>query len=149
MSAAQYRNKHTNELYYDVRFSNSAAVYVRRSPVGAFIKMSVHDIEAVQPPAQPSIFTNETEADKRFREFDEKNPHVYKQLVKMTRDLKAQGHKKIGMQMLFEVIRWRSMMKTTDTDFKMNNNYAGRYARKVMSENSDLDGMFELRTLKT
>lgn len=145
----KYRNKQTNEEYYDVQFTGGNTVYVRRSPVGAWITLTRDDIEEVQPVAQISLATNETEADKRFREFDEKNPHVYRQLVKMTRDLKAQGHKKIGMQMLFEVIRWRSMMKTTDADFKMNNNYAGRYARKVMSENSDLDGMFELRTLKS
>lgn len=145
----KYRNKQTNEEYYDVQFTGGNTVYVRRSPVGAWITLTRDDIEEVQPVAQISLATNETEADKRFREFDEKNPHVYRQLVKMTRDLKAQGHKKIGMQMLFEVIRWRSMMKTTDGDFKMNNNYAGRYARKVMSENSDLDGMFELRTLKS
>lgn len=149
MSSAKYRNKQTNEEYYAVNFTSSDIVYARRSPVGAWIQLTKADIEEVQPHAQPDMFAGESEADKRFREFDAKNPHVYPQLCKLARELKAQGHQKIGMQMLFEVIRWRSMLKTTDTDFKLNNNYAGRYARKVMSENPDLDGIFETRTLKT
>lgn len=98
---------------------------------------------------QASLFDRESAADQKFREFDEKNPHVYTQLVKLTKDLRARGHRKIGMQMLFEVIRWRSMLRTEGDPFKMNNNYAGRYARKVMAEYPELDGIFETRTLRS
>lgn len=148
MSDRKYRHIQTGMEYKDVYFNNTPIATVTTYN-GSVYNVERKHIEEVPAPKQVDLFTKESEADKKFREFDEKNPHVYRQLVKMTRDLKAQGHKKIGMQMLFEVIRWRSMMKTSDTDFKMNNNYAGRYARKVMSENSDLDNMFELRTLKT
>jgi hypothetical protein len=88
-------------------------------------------------------------ADKKFQKFDEDNPKVLEELVKMTRELVAQGHNKVGMQMLFEVIRWRTMMRTTDEDYKINNNYASRYARKLMDEYPEFRGMFNLRELKS
>ena len=51
--------------------------------------------------------------------------------------------------MLFEVLLWQRMLQTTDEDFKLNNNYAPRYARMIMENNQDLDGVFELRAMRT
>lgn len=85
----------------------------------------------------------------RFREFDEENPDVYDKLVKMTFELKRIGHNKIGIGMLFEVIRWQVMLDTSDPDFKLNNSYRSRYARKIMLEYPELDGIFETRELRT
>lgn len=88
-----------------------------------------------------------SKAQKRFQEFHEKNPHVYTTLVEMARELKAVGHSKIGMQMLFEVIRWKSMRRTVGDQYKMNNDYASRYSRLIMDTEPDLDGYFETRQL--
>ena len=88
------------------------------------------------------------EVDKAFWEFHDANPNVYKKLVQMTRDLKAQGHSKVGMQMLFEVIRWKSMLRTKSNDYKMNNNYGSRYARLIMDNEADLKDIYETRRLK-
>ncbi len=33
-------------------------------------------------------------------------------------------------------------------DFKINDHYLSRYARKLMEEHPELDGLFELRELK-
>lgn len=99
---------------------------------------------------QTDIFTpSETERDAEFRKFDTENPKVYSALVDMTRQMYDRGHKKIGMSMLYEVLRWRTMIKTTDPDFKLNNNYQSRYARKIMAEFPEFDGMFETRELKS
>jgi hypothetical protein len=98
---------------------------------------------ATAPPEQPDDGDDDPEA--KFNNFHAKNPAVYENMVKMAKDLKEHGHSKIGFQMLIEVIRWRSMLQTTDLDFKINNNYGARYARLIMSENPDLDGIFELR----
>ena len=35
-----------------------------------------------------------------------------------------------------------------DELFKLNNNYTGYYARKLMELNPDLEGLFELRRMK-
>ena len=99
--------------------------------------------------AQMDLFHAKTPAEIKFDKVHADNPHVYRKLVQMTRDLKAQGHRKIGMQMLFEVLRWRSMMRTTDTDYKLNNDYCSRYARLIMEQEEDLFEMFETRGLKS
>jgi len=85
-----------------------------------------------------------------FGLFHAENPWVYVHLVKLARDLKQRGHRKIGIAMLFEVLRWSYLMSTSDptSDFKLNNNYRSRYARKIMAEHPDLDGIFETRGLK-
>lgn len=96
----------------------------------------------VQPPHLHSI-------EVQFLAFHAMNPWIYTTLVRMTRDLKDRGHQRIGIGMLFEVLRWQAAMSTvTADDFKLNNNYRSRYARKIMAEHPDLDGVFELRTLK-
>lgn len=84
----------------------------------------------------------------RFNEFNQANPHVYNKIVQMTRDLKSQGHKKIGMQMIFEVLRWRSMMRTNSKDYKLSNDYAAYYSRLIMQQEPDLDGIYTIRENK-
>ncbi len=83
-----------------------------------------------------------------FGAFDEANPHVFRELVKMTRALLDRGHQRVGIGMLFEVLRWRRMMRTAGDEFKLNNNYRSRYARAIMQAHPELDGVFEVRELK-
>lgn len=85
----------------------------------------------------------------QFNEFHKNNPHVYRTIVRMTRELKAQGHNKIGMQMIIEVLRWRSMMKTIGDDYKLNNDYASFYSRLIMDNEEDLKDIYPIRTSKT
>lgn len=91
--------------------------------------------------------------DERFREFHEKNPEVYQELVSLARQAVARGRRKMGIKMLFEVVRWQRFLRTTDPDsgstYKLNNNYHSRYARLIMDQESDLRGIFEVRELKT
>lgn len=85
----------------------------------------------------------------RFEEFHKKNPHVYERLVDLSIDAALKGHTKIGIDLLFCVLRWESMMKTDDpsSDFKLNDHYRSRYARLIMSEEPLLDGIFDVREL--
>ena len=83
----------------------------------------------------------------RFQEFHGANPHVYANIVRMARQAKDRGRNKIGMPMLFEVMRWNHILKTDSKDeFKLNNDYIPFYSRLVMKDNPDLEGMFEIRT---
>lgn len=77
------------------------------------------------------------------------NPHVYSGLVKLARQARRAGRKKIGIGMLFERMRWEIFINTTGDDYKLNNNYRSRYARLIMDTESDLQGMFEVRGLKS
>lgn len=83
-----------------------------------------------------------------FWQFHEANPQVYARLVALARDLVRQGRRRVGIKMLFEVLRWHHLRTVGDADgFKLNNNYHSYYARLIMHQESDLGGVFELRAL--
>jgi hypothetical protein len=82
---------------------------------------------------------------KNFEMFHYDNPHVYDELWKLACDLHARGHRHYSMKGLFEVLRWHRAMKTTDEDFKLNNNYTAYYARLIMENDDRLEGFFRLR----
>lgn len=86
----------------------------------------------------------------KFKAFHATNRHVFEELVHRTRVLKARGHQKIGMQMLFEVMRWNHMLRTRGDDepFKLNNNYGAYYVRLIEHEHPNLIGMFNKRKAK-
>ena len=85
--------------------------------------------------------------ERRFQTFHTENPQVYRALVALARKAVRRGHRRIGIGMLYEVLRWQTMLATTDPDFKLNNNYRSRYARLIMAQEPDLAGVFELREL--
>lgn len=100
--------------------------------------------ETFEPPDR------ELTAEEKFSVFHVSNPHVYRELVKLTASAHARGRKKIGIKMLFEILRWNYYMATDDpnSEFKINNNYAPFYARLIMSEQPEFDGIFELREMR-
>jgi hypothetical protein len=84
-----------------------------------------------------------------FRVFHLANPHVYRRLVEMAREAKRNGHDKLGIGMLFEVVRWETEFQTTGIDFKLNNNFRSRYARLIMATEPDLATIFHTRELSS
>lgn len=84
-----------------------------------------------------------------FEEFHRINPHVYRHLVRAARRARFLGRRKIGIGMLFEVMRWNYFVQTEGDEFKLNNNFTSRYARLIEEENPDLKGIFETRCLKS
>lgn len=87
---------------------------------------------------------------RRFEEFHSANPHVYAALVRLARQWRSRGRKRLGIKQLFEVLRWEIAMTTeSDDDFKLNNNLTSRYARRIMDREPDLADIFELRELKS
>jgi hypothetical protein len=87
----------------------------------------------------------------RFEEFHRLNPMVYATLVRLAREFTRTGRSKLGVGMLWEVMRWHIYMATKDpsSDFKLNDHYRSRYARLIQDTCPDLDGLFELRRLRT
>jgi len=84
--------------------------------------------------------------EKQFLAFHSENLQVYDKLVELAFILKDRGHRKIGIAMLFEQLRWLYAMETTDMGgFKLNNNYRAFYARMLMERNPALNGFFEIR----
>lgn len=97
---------------------------------------------------QTSLLGVETEAEKKFREFHDKNPKVFQELLQLTRQARNAGRNKIGINMLVEVVRWNRFLQTTDLDFKINNNYAPRYARLIMESHPEFTDIFNTRGMR-
>lgn len=98
------------------------------------------------PPIEHPDYEAHQSIDERFAAFHEMNPHVYDELRRLALDLVHRGHRRIGMKMLFEVVRWSQMSTTGDED-RLNNNFHSRYARLLAAEEAELADAFEFRAL--
>lgn len=63
---------------------------------------------------QQDLLDQPSPMDKKFWDFHAKNPKVYELIIKLANDAKRAGRKRIGMKMLFEVIRWHYTLNTSD-----------------------------------
>ena len=94
-------------------------------------------------PVEPD--TSQTIA-QRFARFHQDNPQVYSMLVSLARDLRARRSRKLGIGMLFEVLRWQYYVQTnSEEEYKLNNNYRAQYARLIMEQEPDLHEAFNTR----
>lgn len=103
------------------------------------------------PPGERRMTSDEAASiDARFQAFHAANPHVYERLVAMALQLRRRGHQRLGIGMLWEVLRWRQMLETDDpaSGFKLNDHFRSRYARLIMEQEAELAGAFELRPLR-
>jgi hypothetical protein len=83
----------------------------------------------------------------RFAAFHRANPEVYAELRRLAREAKGRGVRKLGMRMLWEVLRWNESDRAT-REFKLNNDFHSRYAR-MLDEEPDLAGLFDFRELRS
>ncbi len=84
----------------------------------------------------------------RFEQYHTENPHVYEALVRLAKEARTKGKKRISIKMLFEVVRWEHFLTAKDPDgWRLNNNYHSRYARMIMDRVEGLEDIFEIRRL--
>jgi hypothetical protein len=84
-----------------------------------------------------------------FEAFHAANPWVYQAFARLTADWLGQGHRRVGMKMLTEVIRWQYGRQTESPDgFKINNNFTSRYVRFLIRTHPEWADVFETRELK-
>jgi hypothetical protein len=83
----------------------------------------------------------------RFDRFDAANPQVYEALVSLARSIRSKRPEStIGIGMLYEVLRWRCYMETdTEEPYRLSNDFRAFYARKIMRNAPDLDGIFQTK----
>ncbi len=84
-----------------------------------------------------------------FKRFHAENPHVYEMLVKLARRWKRRNPNRCGIGMLFETARWYLHLQGEGEPMHLNNNYRAFYARLIMDQELDLDGIFEIRRQRT
>jgi hypothetical protein len=82
---------------------------------------------------------------KAFEKFDAENPHVYRALVDVTRQMYERGMRRVSVDFVYHIARWSIITATNDIGFKLNDHYTAFYARLIMWLEDDLDGMFALR----
>jgi len=94
-------------------------------------------------------FRDRRSHDERFAEFHRNNPQVFAELRRLAREARQTG-RRVGIRCLWEVMRWNLAVRTDRPahDFKLNDHYHSRYAR-LLNEEPDLRGMFELRELRS
>lgn len=101
-------------------------------------QMGFEDIPA-GPSPRPSL-------EVRFTDYCVANPHVLGELVKLAVEARRHGATRLGIAQLFEVLRWQTMIETSDPEgFKLNNDFRAPYARLIMQRVPELDGIFETR----
>lgn len=86
-----------------------------------------------------------------FNAYHAAHPNVCDELIRMSREAKAAGRRRIGIGMLFEVLRWNAIiagLPDPHEAYKLNNNYRSRYVRLIEERAPDLIGFFEKRALK-
>ena len=85
----------------------------------------------------------------KAREFRAQNPHVWAAFVELTVEMLAVGHRKLGVELIFNVIRWKTMLKSVDdTGFKLNSNYKTEFSRMFMAEYPQYGAVFNTREEK-
>ena len=102
--------------------------------------------------SQPAFdFTKPLTRAEKFEDFHAHNPQVFAELEKLAQVMIQKGRKKIGIGLLFEVLRWEFYMNTDDpnSEFKLNNNYRSHYARLLIERNPELTDALELRHLRS
>lgn len=85
----------------------------------------------------------------QFEEFHRLNPWVLRALEALTTDYLKRGATRVGIGMLFEVLRWRYVAATEGDEFRLNNNYRSRYTRLLIERHPDWEHLFEVRALRT
>lgn len=85
----------------------------------------------------------------KFELYDKANPEVWTQFQLFALDLFMVGRKRAGAKMIMERIRWDTIIKGKGDTFKINNNYAAYYARKLMTTDLKFKDFFETREVPT
>lgn len=84
----------------------------------------------------------------RYAEFEALNPWIIPALEKLTREWLAQGHKRIGIGMLTEVLRWQYGRTVSTDGLKINNDFRSRMVRRLIERNPDFADVFATRELR-
>ncbi|MFH8771993.1 hypothetical protein [Streptomyces sp. NPDC017958] len=102
------------------------------------------DIQRVQ---QPDIHPGQS-IQQRFEAFHDLNPWVLRHLEALTTDCVAKGFRRVGIGMLFELLRWRYGEATQGDAFRLNNNFRSRYVRLLIDRHPEWARLFETRALR-
>jgi len=86
---------------------------------------------------------------KRFQVYHAENPDVYDALASLARKFRSNSNnaqRKIGIKMLYEVLRWNYYISVETTEeYKLCNDFTACYARLLMRQEADLKNAFQIK----
>lgn len=87
----------------------------------------------------------------RFEAYDAAHPEVFAYMLTVARRVKEKGFQKFSVRTIWEQMRWYFQIeKDAGADYKLNDHFHSRYARKLMQEYPDeFSGFFETRELRS
>lgn len=99
---------------------------------------------------QPGLF-DDAGIDARFAAFDAANPEVWKLFVQFADELRRAGRERYSADAILHRIRWHYAIRQDRPagDFKINDHFSSRYARKLMQTDGAFAEFFELRRLRS
>ena len=89
----------------------------------------------------------QSQLEEKFLEFHRRHPEVYAALSKFAhqwRDRKGPDAR-LGIKMVIERVRWELALGAKDESPRLNNNHSAFYARLLMAQEPELEGMFMLK----
>jgi hypothetical protein len=86
---------------------------------------------------------------KKFEEFDTKNPLVWSLFKQQVFKAISKGKKKLSAKTILGFIRWNLTLTTTGDEFKINDIFTSRYARKYIEQFPQHKEVFNLRNLRS
>ncbi|MFE0640164.1 hypothetical protein [Streptomyces sp. NPDC058877] len=104
--------------------------------------LEIKEIRLPEPVAGATI-------QERFEAFHELNPWVLDELETMTARCVSQHWPRVGIAMLFELLRWRYGEATRGDEFRLNNNFRSRYVRLLLERHPEWTHLFSTRALRT
>ncbi len=97
----------------------------------------------------PDLFDKATsKLEQRFWTFFSANPNVYKLFKQFAFQAINFGHDHLSADLIMHKVRWETSVKTSEPDFKINNNHVAYYARKFMDDFPQHEGFFRTRTVE-
>ncbi|CAM5313704.1 hypothetical protein [Streptomyces abikoensis] len=84
----------------------------------------------------------------RFEAFHELNPWILDHLEGLTADCVQRGLNRVGIGMLFEVLRWSYGRATFGEPWRLNNDFRSRYVRRMLERHPEWTSLFETRALR-
>ncbi|MGG2460521.1 hypothetical protein ACO0M4_11975 [Streptomyces sp. RGM 3693] len=98
---------------------------------------------------QPENTGGKLTIQERFELFHQLNPWILKHLENLTTECVERGLRRIGIGMLFEVLRWQYGIATRGEPWKLNNDFRSRYVRRLIELHPEWSPLFETRKIHT
>lgn len=94
------------------------------------------------------VLNFESETARKFKEYDEANPQIWVYFKRFALEAIQKGRTRLSAELIYNRIRWETMVRAEDGGFKVNNNARSGYARKFIKEFPQYKDFFETRKCK-